>query len=314
MSAGTLRDMPPLRLPTGTQVVARIPVKDQSGVDRATGSVGVVVAVDDLPDSTYLVQDPDGGEPRYSRSDLIVRAEAQWAPPATVQNLWDRVILSSVIGSRAYGLATDASDTDRRGAYLAPAPLDWSLRGAPEQLQDDVRQACFWEVKKLLTLALKANPNALECLYSPLVEHTTPPGEELLAIRSSFLSKVVYATYNGYALSQFKKMDADRRMRGEVNWKHAMHLLRALMAGIVALREGHLPQDVGAHREQLLAIRRGEIAWSDVESWRLSLHREFDRAVADTRLPDRPDYQAAETFLISARLRAASELLGDNGA
>jgi uncharacterized protein len=240
---------------------------------------------------------------------LIVRAEAQWAPPPAYPDLGEHIILSTVIGSHAYGLATDTSDVDRRGAYLAPPALDWSLRGAPEQLEDDKQQACYWELKKLLTLALKANPNALECLYSPMVERLTPIGEALLAIRPAFLSKVIYATYNGYALSQFKKMNTGRRLHGEVNWKHAMHLLRALMAGITALHEGHLPLNVGLHREQLLAIRRGELSWEEVECWRLSLHREFDQAVAKSSLPDRPDYAVVERFLVAARQQAVLKAL-----
>jgi len=298
--------MAPVRLPVGTQVVARVGVADDGGHTREAGSVGVVITVDGDRAPTYRVRFPDGGEAGYRRDGLIVRAEAQWMPPQADERLWDRVILSSVIGSRAYGLATDASDVDRRGAYVAPPELDWSLGGALEQLQDEERQACYWEIKKLLTLALKANPNALECLYSPLVETITPDGEVLLAIRAAVLSKVIYATYNGYALSQFKKMSADRRVRGEVNWKHAMHLIRALMAGITALREGHLPLDVGEHRDALLAIRRGEVPWGEVEAWRLSLHREFDRAVAETSLPDRPDYEIVEQYLIAVRRRAAA--------
>lgn len=297
--------MAPRRLPIGTQIVARTAVTDTTGRVRDAGSVGVVTDVRDDPDTLYGVRFPDGGTATYRRDELIVRAEAQWNPPAEESNLWARVILSSVVGSQAYGLSTESSDIDRRGAYLAPATVDWSLRGAPEQLQDDERQVCYWELKKFLTLALKANPNALEALYSPRIEQASPIGEELLGIRSAFLSKVIYATYNGYALSQFKKMDADRRVRSEVNWKHAMHLIRALMAGITALRHGHLPLDVGGHREHLLAIRRGEVRWDDVNRWRVSLHREFDEAAATTRLPDLPDYAQANRFLVAARRHAA---------
>ena len=125
------------------------------------------------------------------------------------------------------------------------------MRGAPEQLQDEERQACYWELKKLLTLALKANPNALECLYSPLIEVASPAGEALLAIRSAFLSKVIYATYNGYALSQFKKMNADRRSDHAFNWKHAMHLIRRKGADQIIFRRSgdHQARD-GASGEQ----------------------------------------------------------------
>jgi hypothetical protein len=33
-------------------------------------------------------------------------------------------------------------------------------------------------ITEILTMALKANPDILECLYSPMVEKVTPLGEE----------------------------------------------------------------------------------------------------------------------------------------
>ena len=57
------------------------------------------------------------------------------------------------MGSQAYGLATDESDIDRRGIYLAPVELQWSLFGAPEQFEDDAAQAVYWELQKLLIMA-----------------------------------------------------------------------------------------------------------------------------------------------------------------
>jgi predicted nucleotidyltransferase len=53
-------------------------------------------------------------------------------------------------------------------------------------------------------MALKANPNILECLYTPIVEHVTPLAQEVLNMRATFLSRVVYQTYNGYVMSQFR--------------------------------------------------------------------------------------------------------------
>jgi hypothetical protein len=155
-------------------------------------------------------------------------------------------------------------------------------------------------------LALKANPNVLECLYTPLVEKATPLALEMLDMRSAFLSKLVYQTYNGYVLSQFKKLEQDRRNRGEVRWKHAMHLVRLLLEGVGVLREGFLAVRVGEHRARLLAVRRGEVPWGEVNAWRLSLHEEFDAAYAKTGLPERPDYERVNAFLIRAR-RASAE-------
>lgn len=208
-----------------------------------------------------------------------------------------------------YGLSHDQSDIDRRGIYLPQANRHWSLRGVPEQLENDATQEVYWELQKFIVLALKANPNVLECLYTPLVEKATPLAEELLSMKSIFLSRLVYQTYNGYVLSQFKKMQADLRNHGAVKWKHVMHLIRLLLSGIGVFRDGAVPVQVGEHRERLLAIRRGEMPWKEVEAWRLALHQEFDAAFAATQLPERPDYEKASRFLIDARNRAMREEL-----
>ena len=216
------------------------------------------------------------------------------------------IIYRCVVGSRAYGLNNDDSDTDRRGIYLAPADLQWSLFGAPEQFEDNATQSCYWELQKFLTMALKANPNILECLYSPMVEKVTPLGVELIAARQGFLSQMIFQTFNGYAMSQFKKIEQDIRNHGEVRWKHAMHLLRLLVSGAATLREGRVPVRVEAERDRLLAVKRGEVPWAEIDAWRRELHQDFERALTSTVLPDRPDYEAANRFLVKARRVAAT--------
>jgi hypothetical protein len=58
--------------------------------------------------------------------------------------------------------------------------------------------------------------------------------------------------------------------------------------------------------DRLLAIRRGDVSWEDVERWPLKLHRGLDEALKSTSLPAHPDYQRANEFLIRARRIAAS--------
>jgi uncharacterized protein len=234
---------------------------------------------------------------------LIIRKEARGAGLRTAEGaaLDTYVILRCVVGSRAYGLDRPGSDTDRRGVYLPPADLHWSLAGVPEQLENDAEQECYWELQKFLILALKANPNVLECLYTPLVEQATALGNELLAMREAFLSRLVYTTYNGYVLSQFKSLERDVHLKGGIKWKHAMHLIRLLLSGITVVREGFVPVRLDTHREQLLAIRDGILPWSEVDDWRLQLHAEFDAAFVATRLPEYPDYERADSFLRRAR-------------
>ena len=138
-----------------------------------------------------------------------------------------------------------------------------------------------------------------------MVEKVTTLGQELLAIRQVFLSQMIFQTFNGYAMSQFKKMEQDLRNHGEVRSKHTMHLLRLLLTGAATLREGRVPVRVETHRERLLAVKRGGMPWAEVDAWRKELHHDFERALAETKLPERPDYEAANRFLIKARREMA---------
>ncbi len=327
---------PTMILSAGTKIVLRGPLSPRdSAAAQPAGGVGVIIKSPVDQRHSYRVRFPDGSEAPLRRTEFVLLKEVQAeaagltagtagarrgstadtavapgdAADATVAHgdvladydLYGCVIYRCIVGSRAYGLASDASDTDRRGIYLPPADLHWSLYGVPEQLENPATEEAYWELQKFLVLALKANPNVLECLYTPLVEHATPLAEELRAMRGAFLSKLVYQTYNGYVLSQFKKLDTSLARHGKIKWKHAMHLIRLLLAGITALRDGHVPVSVEEHREQLLAIRDGKMPWSEINEWRLTLHHEFDAAYAGTKLPERPDYERANGLLIKAR-------------
>jgi predicted nucleotidyltransferase len=290
----------------GTQVVALTEVRGtDNSLVHPRGAVGVVTRTPAGMEKYFLIRFPDGFEASLTSEqiDVLKHFKARLGNEINASGfiLEEHVIYRCVTGSRAYGLENDESDTDRRGIYLAPADLQWSLFGAPEQFEDNASQSCYWELQKFLIMALKANPNILECLYSPIVEKMTPLGEELVAHRKVFLSQMVFQTFNGYAMSQFKKIEQDIRNHGEVRWKHAMHLLRLLLTGAATLRSGSVPVRVEAHRDRLLAVKRGEMPWAEVDGWRKELHRDFERALTETKLPERPDYEAANRFLVKAR-------------
>lgn len=303
-----------LIVPAGTQIVTKIEVKNPAtNQSWKQGSVGVIVQSPTDNSHAYLVKLPDGTEISLRRHELSIRKQFQSEGLQSKldflgeYNLYDSVIYRCIVGSKAYGLDNAQSDTDRRGIYQPPANLHWSLYGIPEQLENKQNDECYWELQKFLIVALKANPNVLECLYTPLVETVSPIAQELLDIREIFLSKLVYQTYNGYVLSQFKKIEQDLRNSGEVRSKHAMHLIRLLLSGITVLKEGFVPVRVDDYRSQLLSIRNQEVPWDEVNRWRLDLHREFDRAFGSTRLPERPDYEKANQFLIKARRSAIGD-------
>ena len=290
-----------LVIPVGTKVVTRVDER-----------VGVVIQAPVAPEYGYHVRFADGQVNTYYRGDLTIfkHADAEIPLGPDSENLHRFVIFRCIVGSTAFGLNGDDSDIDRRGFFLPPAKLHWGLAGVPEQVETD-QEECYWEIEKFIRLGLKANPNILECLYSPLVETCTPLAAELIDMRHAFLSRHIYRTYNSYVLSQFKKLEQDLRNQHGIRWKHVMHLIRLLLSGVAVLKSGFVTLRVNEHREQLLEIRRGEVPWEQVEKWRLSLHKELDQMMKSTHLPEHPDYRRVNEFLLRARKYAASEEYGE---
>ncbi len=305
------RPTPPPVLPAGTQVVLREALTDLTGVLAQRGATGRVIGIATEDGPVYLVRLGDGRElhalrgaltlRRAHQSNIAITAElAEFDGAALVRQ---RTILATVVGSRAFGLAGDDSDVDTRGVYLAPTSAFWSFAKPPMHVDGPEPEWFSWEVERFCELALKANPNLLEVLHSPLVVSCTPVGEELRALAPAFLSQLAYQTYSGYVLSQFKKIEADLRGNGSPRWKHVMHLLRLLLSARDLIAEGEFRIDVGPHRERLLAVRHGELTWDQVEAWRLALHREVDDALPRSPLPAAPATVQVDAWLRSVRAR-----------
>ncbi|MER6945085.1 nucleotidyltransferase domain-containing protein [Nonomuraea sp. NPDC000554] len=206
----------------------------------------------------------------------------------------DDLILSVVVGSRAYGLESETSDTDRRGVFAPPTAAFWRLDKPPTHRDGPLPEQFSWEVERLCVLALAANPTVLECLWSPIVEASTPAGERLRELRGAFLSQRAHETFAGYADTQFRRLDPARP-----KWKQAMHMIRLLLSGLHLVHHGEPLVRVGGHRDRLLAVRRGELPWAEVDAWRAGLAAGLART--GSVLPAAPDRAAVDDFLAGVR-------------
>ena len=186
------------RVSAGTQVVVQREAVGTNGrAIHPAGAVGIIVRTPVGDETAYAVRFHDGFEVSLSRSDFeILKHFKDHLPERAFGtggfNLDALVIYSCVVGSRAYGLETEDSDTDMRGVFVVPSEMQWSLFGAPDQFEDGEAQSCHWELQKFLTMALKANPNVLECLYSPLVEKVTPVGEALPFQQAQRVGRIIH--------------------------------------------------------------------------------------------------------------------------
>ena len=132
-------------------------------IAHPVGAVGVIVKSPTDQQHAYRVRFSDGFEAPIHHHQLSLLSDYKQGQLSkdvlSSQELYDRVIFRCVVGSRAFGLSDENSDTDRRGIYLPPADLHWSLFGVPEQLENEETQEAYWELQKFIVMALKANPN-----------------------------------------------------------------------------------------------------------------------------------------------------------
>jgi len=229
--------------------------------------------------------------------------------PSSWQDRPDGVILEGVVGSRAYGLEKEGSDTDRKGVFLAPSDEFFGLDPVAETVKNPWSDEELHELGKFCRLALKVNPTITEILWLGEYEVQTVLGQELVELRSAFLSAAYCRNaYFGYARSQFDKLDdrgdgtfsADLRPRTA---KHARHLARLLVSGFGLWATGELQVRVDA--PQWFHDFGDKVADGDLQVAE-DLLAKYEQMFADTPtvLPAEPDRDRVDAWLRSARARA----------
>lgn len=210
---GGLGDLDPqaVPLPTGTEVTTRVD-RTVDGELRPQGANGRVAALDgDRVEVVFL----DGKRAMYLRAEVTPRKLGVVRYAQRRAAVWDQlrpcVVVDSVVGSRAWGVAEEGSDEDRRGVFVLPTPWTTGLVDPPLDLQSIDGSQSYWEIGKAIRQALRADPNTLEMLFAdPLV--VDPLGEELVAMRDGFISQEIYGAFGRYALSQLDRLEHNQRL------------------------------------------------------------------------------------------------------
>jgi len=114
------------------------------------------------------------------------------------------ILLDTISGSRAYGLATPESDTDTRGVFILPQELFFGFNYI-EQVNSERNDHVYYELGKYLKLLAKNNPACIELLFAP--QDTVIFRHPLMdRVRPEFvMSRLCRESFAGYALNQVKR-------------------------------------------------------------------------------------------------------------
>ena len=150
-------------------------------------------------------------------------------------------ILSGLVGSHAYGLATHKSDIDIMSVFLGDEDtylgVDYTDKLTKEIKAEGYEETAY-ELRKYAMMCCNSNPNALPLLFLKDYKVITPAGQALLNIKDLFITKDIIRTFGAFALSEIKKvfntevtgeMGAKRKALVEkhgYNTKSALHAMR----------------------------------------------------------------------------------------
>lgn len=216
-------------------------------------------------------------------------------------------LLTGIVGSTAYGLAHEGSDVDRLGLFAVDTVELHGMRIPKETHVGTKPDITLHEAGKYARLAIKCNPTVMELMWLPedLYETVSPPGYQLIDIRSSFLSADrVRNAYFGYAVEQFRKLEARNASGSELKLptaKHARHMHRLLIQGLELWRTGRLPLHLGEHVDRVRSFGE-QVADGNTELARTVLTA-YEIAFSDhnTVLPTAPDEKAVTQWLNRVR-------------
>lgn len=243
-------------------------------------------------------------------------------------------ILRGLVGSTVHGLNVNdgIEDRDEMGVCIEPLAEAMSLWAPFEQFiyrsaaeregRANARSTggdldlTIYSLRKWMRLALKGNPTILLLLFTPYDQLITcdPLGAELRALLPAIISKRVQAPFLGYLQAQKQRLTGERGQkrihRPELeemygfDTKYAMHMLRLGFQGVELLTSGHLSLPMREpERSYLLDVRRGKVSEQECFTRAGQLEQELIDLATTSPLPEEPEEQRAEAWMLEAYQR-----------
>jgi uncharacterized protein len=152
------------------------------------------------------------------------------------------LLFATISGAHLYGFPSPDSDYDLRGVHILPLCEIAGLYELQETIEvsdhvDGIElDLVTHDVARFFELMLKRNGYVLEQLFSPLVVHTTPEHEELIAIAPNCLTRHHAHHYLGFARTQWSLFHKENPRR----LKPLLYVYRVLLTGIHLMQTGEV--------------------------------------------------------------------------
>lgn len=241
------------------------------------------------------------------------------------------VMYETIMGSFAFGVATEHSDRDIYGFCIPPKDdvfphLAGEIPGFGKQkerfdhfqkhhvvdqnaaggkgMEYDLN---IYSIVRYFELCMENNPNMIDSLFTPqdCVLHVTTVGNLVRDHRTKFLHKGCWPKFKGYAYSQLHKMRSKqpigkrKELRKEFGFdvKFAYHTVRLLLECEQILM--HCDIDLRRDREQLKAIRRGEVSQDEIFKWASEKEHQLEKLYHESKIPDGPNESQLKELLLN---------------
>lgn len=234
----------------------------------------------------------------------------------------NNLILLCTVGSTVHGLNVPGQDDhDEMGVCIEPPEYVIGLktfeqyvsRSKPEGVRSEFGDTdrTIYSLRKWCRLALNGNPTILLLLFADSI---IEPDEIAFVLRTNkhwFASREAGKRFLGYLISQKQRLLGERGnmrvKRSELvseygyDTKYAMQMLRLGYQGIEYLTTGRITLPMP--REERLycySVRTGEVELDEILAKTGELEQELRHLIDYSPLPKYPDYDAVNSFLVSA--------------
>lgn len=228
-----------------------------------------------------------------------------------------RLILKTLVGSRAYGIAREDSDYDYRGVFQVPTSEIVGLNSFTKNKQwiEGNTDEAYFELGHFLHLAVKSNPSIMDIFVAPILQSDNGGRELRNLFPHVWSAEAVQNAWLGKAKHQQTKMLDPKQKRV---WKFAAEYLRLALTASNLLTFGYYDLEIrrtyrplehlggtfakADFRQLMLDIKDGKMKVGEIVDLTEQAIQEVKRLAVEGPYKDqRSDEERINEFLVAAR-------------